>query len=165
MTVEELLLQLKDIQPPPEPAWWLIAPARWVAIGLFGGVAVCIWLMLRYRRANRLASLAEQALQSIGSSYGIDQDPRRFALELSKWLKQVSILAFPTRQPESLNGERWLKFLDESLGDDSFSNGKGKVFGNMIYSRQVNLDAAQLVELCEQWLSVVKPHLRQQGKD
>ncbi|MDH3632452.1 MAG: DUF4381 domain-containing protein [Gammaproteobacteria bacterium] len=163
MTVEELLLELKDIQPPPEPAWWLLAPAHWIAILLLLGVAVCIWFFLRHRRSNRLASLAEQELQRIRSSFARDEDSQRLAIELSRWLKQVAILAFPERHLESLSGKGWLEFLDESLGNNNFSDGTGMVFGSMIYSKQINLDATQLVPLCEQWLSVIKPHLRQRG--
>ncbi|MDH3857806.1 MAG: DUF4381 domain-containing protein, partial [Gammaproteobacteria bacterium] len=128
MTVEQLLQQLKDIQAPPEPVWWLIAPAHGIAIGFVVVVVACTWLILRHRRANRLASLAELALADIRSCYGRDQDSQRLALELSKWLRQVSLLAFPERQVESLCGEGWLQFLDESLGADTFSSGRGRAF-------------------------------------
>ena len=165
MTVEELLLELKDIQPPQEPAWWLVAPAHWIAIFLLVCFAACIWFISRRRKANRLACLADQELQRIQSLYTHNEDTRWLAIELSKWLKQVSILAFPTRQVESLSGKGWLEFLDESLGNKGFSDGIGQVFGNRIYSKQVNLEAVQLVQLCEQWLSSIKPHLRQRGKD
>jgi hypothetical protein len=163
MTVEELLLELKDIQPPPEPAWWLIAPAHWIAILLLIGVAAGIWLFFQRREANRLASLADQELQRIRTLYTRNEDSHRLAIELSRWLKQVAILAFPTRHLESLSGKGWLEFLDESLDNDGFSDGIGQVFGSTIYSKQVNLEAAQLVQLCEQWLSAIKPHLRQRG--
>ena len=163
MTVEELLLELKDIPPPPEPAWWLIAPAHWIALLLLLGAAACIWLFFRRRKANRLASLADQELQRISSSFTSNEDSHRLAIELSRWLKQVAILAFPARHLESLSGKGWLEFLDESLDDKGFSDGIGQVFGSTIYSKQVNLEAAQLVQLCEQWLSAIKPHLRQRG--
>lgn len=165
MTVEELLLELKDIQPPPEPAWWLLAPAHWVAIFSLLGIVACIWFFLRHRRANRLASLAEQELKRIRSSFAMDEDSQQLAIELSRWLKQVAILAFPARHLESLSGKGWLEFLDESLGDNSFSEGAGKVFGSLIYSKQINPDATRLIRLCKQWLSAIKPHLRQQVID
>lgn len=165
MTAEQLLQQLKDIQAPPEPAWWLIAPAHGIAIGLVGLVVVCIWLVLRHRKANRLASLAELALADISSCYGRDQDSQRLALELSEWLRRVSLLAFPERQVEGLCGEGWLQFLDESLGADTFTNGEGRAFGNLVYAQRAKLDAAQLVTLCEQWLTAIKPRLRQRGRD
>ena len=163
MTVNELLLELKDIQPPPEPAWWLIAPAQLIAIFLLLGVVGCIWLVFRYREANRLPRIADQQLRRISASYARDEDSGQLALELSKWLKQVSILAFPAHQPEGLSGKDWLKFLDESIGNNSFSKGTGEVFGSMIYSRQINPEADQLVQLCEQWLVAIKPRLRQRG--
>ncbi len=163
MTVEELLLELRDIQSPPEPSWWLIAPAHWIAIVLLLGVAACIWLFFRRHKANHLAILADQELQRIRTLYTRNQDSHRLAIELSRWLKQVAILAFPARRLESLSGRGWLEFLDESLGKNSFSDGIGQVFGSTIYSRQVNLETAQLVQLCEQWLSAVKPHLRQRS--
>ena len=56
MTAEELLLELKDITPPPEPAWSLIPPVYPVGLGVIIGIAVLAWLMLRYRKANRLAN-------------------------------------------------------------------------------------------------------------
>lgn len=165
MTVEELLLELKDIQPPPEPAWWLLAPAYWSAIFFLLGIAACTWFILRRRKADRLASVADRELQRIRTLYSHNQDKRRLAIELSKWLKQVSILAFPTRHLQSLNGKRWLEFLDETLGSNGFSDGIGQVFGNRVYAQRVNLDAAPLVQLCEQWLLAIKPHLRQRGNN
>ncbi|MGB5330216.1 MAG: DUF4381 domain-containing protein, partial [Gammaproteobacteria bacterium] len=86
-------------------------------------------------------------------------------LQLAQWLKQVALLAFPARQLESFTGEAWLQFLDESIGGDNFTSGRGKVFGDAIYRKQVNVDAGQLVELCEQWLAAVKPRLQQRGRD
>ncbi len=125
MTAEELLLELKDIAPPPEPAWWLLPPAYLVMIGSIIAIAMLAWFVLRYRSVYRLASRVDLDLQRIRSAYYHNQDARQLALELSKWLKQVSILAFPQRLPEQLTGQPWLKFLDESLAGNNFSNGKG----------------------------------------
>ncbi len=164
MTVEDLLQELKDIAPPPEPAWWLIPPVYLVALCTVITIAVLVWYILRYRTVNRLARRVDQDLQRIRSLYNHNQDERQLGWELSKWLKRVSILAFPQRQPERLTGESWLEFLDECLGGNSFSGGKGKVFGGSIYREQVDLDAHQLMELCEQWLATVKPQLLQRSR-
>jgi len=169
MTAEELLLELKDITPPPEPAWWLIPPFFLVGLCVIIGIAVLTWLMLRYRKANRLANhltnWANQDLQRIRVLYSGNRDAGQLGMELSKWLKQVSILAFPQHQVESFTGEPWLKFLDQSIGGNDFSSGHGKVFGGPIYRRQVNLDARQLVALCEHWLGIVKPRLLQRSRE
>jgi len=164
MTVEELLLELKDIAPPPEPAWWLLPPAYLFALCSIIAVTGIAWFILRYHRVNRLAKRVDQDLQRIRSLYNHNQDARQLGLELSKWLKQVSIMAFPQRQPESLTGESWLKFLDECHGGDHFSSGEGKVFGGSVYCEQVELDAYQLIELCGWWLTVVRPHLLQRSR-
>jgi hypothetical protein len=165
MTVDELLRELKDIQPPAAPDWWLIPPVYLVAIGATITVTALVWMIIRYRRVNRLASVAEQDLQRIRSIYKRNKDTHELSLQLAKWLKQVALLAFPARQLEGFTGAAWLNFLDESLGGDSFSNGRGNVFGGSVYCKQVNVDAGQLVELCEQWLAAVKPRLRQRGWD
>jgi hypothetical protein len=165
MTVDELLRELKDIQPPAAPDWWLLPPAYLVVMCAIIAISAMIWWRIRYRRLNRLASLAELELQRIRSTYNSNKDTRELSLQLAKWLKQVALLAFPARQLEGFTGEAWLNFLDKSLGDDSFSSGRGNVFGSSIYRKQVTVDAGQLVELCEQWLAAVKPQLLQRGRD
>jgi hypothetical protein len=120
MTAEQLLLQLKDIQPPPEPAWWLVAPVHLVIVGVLAAVLAGGWLLLRLRRAGRLAKLAEREFEIIKSGYQRDQDRRLLALGTSRWLKQVALLAYPARQLEGVCGEAWLDFLDQSLGDREF---------------------------------------------
>lgn len=164
MTVEELLSGLKDIQPPAEPAWWLIPPAQMLAIGLIATLISCTWFVVRHKRANRLAILAEQDLKRVESAFENSSDTRQLAIDLSKWLKQVSIMAFPERQAQGLTGTGWLQFLDETLGDNRFSAGTGKLFGEMIYSENPDADSDQLIELCQHWLIAVKPRLIQGGR-
>jgi len=165
MTVDELLRELKDIQPPNAPDWWLIPPAYLVTIGVIIIIAALTWLLIRYRRVNRLASLAEQELQRIKSAYKHNRDSHELSLRLAQWLKQVALLAFPARQLEGLTGQAWLHFLDESLGENRFSTGSSSILSSSVYRNQANPDVGQLVELCEQWLAAVKPRLQQRGRD
>ncbi|MCP4331780.1 MAG: DUF4381 domain-containing protein [Gammaproteobacteria bacterium] len=164
MTAEELLLQLKDIQPPPEPVWWLVAPAHIVLAGVIIGLLGVGWLLQRQRQAARLAIIAEHEFELIKSAYRRDQDRRLLALKTSRWLKQVALLAYPTRQLESLCGEAWLEFLDQGLGDGQFSRGCGRLFGGAVYRSEVDADAAEVLDLCERWLGAVKPRLQQRGR-
>ena len=164
MTAEELLLGLKDIQPPAEPAWWLIAPSQMLAIGLIATLMTCAWFVFRYKKANRLALLAELDLKRVESAFENSNDTRQLATDLSKWLKQVSIIAFPERQAQGLTGTGWLQFLDQTLGDNRFSGGTGKLFGDMVYSENPDPDSTHLIELCQHWLIAVKPRLLQRGK-
>ena len=164
MTAEQLLLQLKDIQPPPEPAWWLVAPAHLVTVGIIAAVLMGGWLLLRLRRAGRLAKLAKRDLELIKSDYQRDQDRRLLALGTSRWLKQVALLAYPARQLESVCGEAWLDFLDQSLGDREFSRGSGRLFGGAVYASDIDADGAEILALCERWLDVVRPRLQERGR-
>ena len=95
MTREALLLQLRDIQAPPEPAWWLLAPAYLVLAGLLILVLFLGWMLLRRKRADRLVNCATAELLSIKADYLQDQDAERLAIRISRWLKQVALLAFP----------------------------------------------------------------------
>ena len=163
MTGEELLLELKDLAPPAEPGWWLLAPGYLVLLMLLIGLATILWLWWLRRKAARLFVLANLELQRIRSTHVTGGDSRRLSLALSRWLKQVALLAFPERGLEALTGSDWLSFLDQTIGDTSFTRGAGKVFGDAIYRRQAGIDAERLLVLCEQWLSAVKPRLIERG--
>lgn len=165
MTREELLLELRDISPPAEPGWWLLAPGYMLIIVLgVAGVGLS-WYWLRQWRKRRLLMLAMNDLRDIGTSFAENADAQLLSLQLSRWLKQVAILAFPERRPQGLTGSEWLVFLDEVLGGDRFSAGHGRVFGDAVYRRRPEFDASRLLELCETWLQAVKPRLLRRGAD
>jgi hypothetical protein len=163
MSNEELLSQLRDIQPPPEPAWWLIAPAwLWLAaaIAILGTGA---WLWVRRRQNEHLGRLAARELQLIHSEFQQSQDSRQLAIRLSRWLKQVALLAYPTRRLQSASGDAWLDFLDQGLPERPFSRGCGRVFGGAVYRQRVELDAGEVIALCDRWLRLVKPRLQRES--
>jgi len=184
MTREELLLQLRDILPPPEPDWWLIAPGYLTIAALLPGLFIIAWLLRRRQRIDRLAMVARLELQAIRTDYRQDQNVHLFAIKVSRWLKQVAMLAFPGNQLQSVTGEPWLRFLDQSLNmgqntdqntdqetgqngnhDNShFSCGCGRIFGAAIYQSSVDLDADQVFALCERWLNSIRPRLQQRSR-
>ena len=176
MTQEELLLQLRDILPPPEPAWWLIAPVYLTIAALLPGLFIIAWLWRRRQRVDRLAMVARLELQAIRADYRQDQNVHLFAIKVSRWLKQVAMLAFPGNQLQSVTGEPWLRFLDQSLdmGQNTdqngnhdnrhFSCGCGRIFGAAIYQSSVDLDADQVFALCERWLNSIRPRLQQRSR-
>jgi hypothetical protein len=180
MTSAELLLQLRDIQPPPEPAWWLIAPGYFAITAFLIGLFIIAWLLRRRQRNDRLAKLASLELQSIRAEYRQNHDVNLLAIKVSQWLKQVAMLAFPGSQLQSVTGEPWLKFLDQSLshdpghslgqnmnqdqGESHFSRGCGRIFGAGVYQSSVDLDADRIFALCERWLIAIKPQLQQRSR-
>lgn len=165
MTREDLLAQLQDIRPPLEPAWWLPAPGQ-QALGLLllAGLAILIIWLLR-RRANRLLIQARRELRRIEIEHAGTPDAAGLAVELAAWLKRVALQAFPEQRLESVTGDAWLEFLDRGVHGQRFSRGAGRVFGADIYrsrpgSGAAGCDGAELLALCERWLTGIAPRLR-----
>ncbi len=164
MTQEQLLLELKDINPPGEPGWWLIAPGYLFIVALILFVIATCWIVMRRRESRRKYATARLALEQIRSTHLENEDPLKLARELAQWLKQVALIAFPQSQLEGVTGSTWLAFLDSSLDDGSFTRGDGNAFADAVYQRQAKPDAEQLLSLCERWLAAVKPQLLQRGQ-
>ena len=74
-------------------------------------------------------------------------------------MKQVAILAYPERRPQGLTGREWLVFLDQTLGDEGFSAGHGRVFGDAVYRQRAEFDATGVIDLCQCWLQRIEPRL------
>ncbi len=165
MTYEELLQELKDISPPAEPGWWLIAPGYLIVILLLLSLIGLLWIALQRRKSRRRFSAAKLELERIRRAHLESDDAQQLARELAQWLKRVSLLAFPESHLESASGSGWLSFLDGALGDDSFTRGAGQVFADAIYQRQLQLDSGRILGLCERWLVAVKPRLLRRGAD
>jgi hypothetical protein len=116
--------------------------------------------------------VARLELQAIRADYRQDQNVHLFAFKVSRWLKQVAMLAFPGNQLQSVTGEPWLRFLDQSLNmglnmdqnNSHFSCGCGRIFGAAVYQSSVDLDADQVFALCERWLNSIKPRLQQRSR-
>ena len=164
MTHQELLLELKDISPPAEPGWWLIAPGYLIIAAVLLTLIAIGWMMLRRRKSRRSYTAAWLALEHIRMTHQQDQDSLHLARELAQWLKQIALLAFPRAKLEAVTGSDWLAFLDRSLDDESFSRGAGRVFADDIYRQCSEPDAASLLDLCERWLLAVKPRLLRRGQ-
>lgn len=163
MTAEELILELKDIQPPGEPGWWLPAPVTLTILGLLAGLAVIFWSYHRYRQNRRLVIEAEYELQRIKRAHQCGGSDRQLVEALSRWLKQVSMAAYPEQRPAGLTGQAWLEFLDGCVDGDDFSHGQGRLFGSGMYREQVAVDSARLLETCETWFAAIRGVLHRRG--
>ncbi len=159
MGVDELLLNLQDIQPPPEPAWWLLPPATWFVLGILLLLATGSRWYRRRRARNWQGASARAELERIAARHVADRDDMLLVRSLAGWLKRVALQAFPGQGLERMCGQRWLRFLDHSAGNTHFSRGQGAVFGDAVYLRQVEVDSDALLGLCRKWLARVQPRL------
>ena len=161
MSAESLLLSLQDIGPPPEPAWWMLPPLAWWTICLLL-LSISLWRWQRRRRErNRLGEGLRAELERIAQRHEPGAGDA-LARELSVWLKQAALLAFPGTGLEKMHGAEWLEFLDRSSGLNAFRHGAGKVFADAVYRREFHADGAVLLSLCRDWLNRVAPQLRRQ---
>jgi hypothetical protein len=164
MSADDLLLQLRSIAPPTDPGWWPLAPGWWILI------IVCLLSMLvllysiRRRHKNRNFKLASQELRRISNHHARNRDNQSLLLNLSRWLRQVSLIAFPRRKIAGMTGVAWLEFLDEVMGHSEFRRGPGQVFATAVYSRQLEFDDDRILALCEAWMTSLKPHLENRGR-
>lgn len=116
------LAQLQPLIPPPAIGLWPPAPGWWLLLLLMVGLGWGAWWLRRYLSGKRLVVTTEQPL-----------DPVRVAAleELSRftkpydgapagaWLQQLNGLLkrlcrshYPYSQSHTLNGRKWLAFLD-----------------------------------------------------
>ena len=161
MTTEELLQALHDIQEPAAPAWWQLAPAWWLLIAFALTAMTLFVLAQRWRRVNRNHSLAIHRLRTIHTDYSQQKNTTLLVLELSRWLKQVALLAQPRQGIEGMTGRRWVEYLSEVSGLAEFCRGPGEVFAGQAYCSNPSVDAATLIDLCERWLQAIRPRLQQ----
>ena len=146
-------LDLKDIHLPEAISWWPPAVGWWllaVLIPLF--IVFLYWLYKRLTRKTAIKT-AKKQLASIKQYSALDNDKK--LRELSMLLRRVSISVTPRAEVASLTGQQWLIFLDKSLVDAPFSKGCGQLLVSAPYRNTppTELEMAQLISLCEDWLN------------
>ncbi len=163
MSTDELLLQLRGIVPPGEPGWWPLAPGWWTLIAAGLLVILVLLFFIKRQYSNRSFKLANRELQRISDHHKHNQENQNLILNLSRWLRQVSLVAFPERKIAGITGLAWLEFLDEVMGKSEFRQGPGQIFARAVYSRQPNFNDGIILALCESWAVSIKPRLEYKG--
>jgi len=142
--------QIRDIQLPPEPAFWPPAPGWWL-LGLLLLIALGLLLFQRYRRgALRRAALGE--LDRLHNRYQGDADLAVFAMGLSTLLRRVALIRDSRKQVAGLSGDAWLAYLDRRGGTTGFSVGEGRVLCALPYGGVAEVDVPVLLDLVCRWL-------------
>lgn len=144
------LAQLKGIHLPQPVGWWPPAPGWWlVGICLLFLVIVGGFYLLKVVRRGRYR---REALADLRKLRETDQDQRGLLEAVSRLLRQVAIVKYGRTEVASLNGVKWLQFLDRTGKTEQFGNGAGKPLGTMLYQPTVKIDSDQLCQLAEAWI-------------
>ena len=164
MSVEKLLSQLNGLQPPPEPNGWPLAPGWWIIVCLIAISIVVVAYCYRRKKRQLLYRQAKFELRHIADAHQKTDDDQQLLFSLSKWLRQVSLAAYPSQQIESVTGQDWIELLDQTMPNheftqESFTQGAGQVFASAIYANQPQADSAEILRICSIWLNSVKPQL------
>lgn len=148
-------LPLRDIHLPDPISWWPVAPGWWLLAVLLLLSLAGIWWWRKRKAAKRFQPLALAAaeLDILRTARSGDAT---LAVELSAWLRRVCLAVFPRTDVASLNGKRWLAYLDEAAGQPLFGSGPGQVMADVAYRPEPGVDSRELLALCERWLVALR---------
>lgn len=124
-------LVLRDIHAPAAPPWWPPAPGWWMlfaALLLLGGIAAW-WIARKRRRERAVAKLFDDALAQAATP------PEQIAA-MSELLRRAARRR--NAHADTLQGDEWLRFLDDGLPQPVFAAGAGAVLRHGAFRREVS---------------------------
>ncbi len=130
---------------PPAPGWWFMGLCALLALA-----ALIVWAIRRWR-AGRYRRLAVAELRVLRNAWERDGNDARLLEELARLLKRVALSAWPRSGVAALTGERWVRFLDDTLHTHEFSMGSGQVLIHGPYQPHAAVEP-ELLDLAERWI-------------
>ena len=154
MSVENTLVNLKDIHLPPPVSFWPPAPGWWILAVLLSS-SLFIGSVLFYRRHKKRKPKTEalRILKDLQILYQNSKDDVVSLRNLSNLLRRTALTFYDNDEVASLQGSSWLEFLDKTGKTKEFSQGAGKVLGNEVFQQKVNPDMNALFPLVKKWIS------------
>lgn len=151
-----MAFRLRDIHLPEPVSWWPPAPGWWALLAL----SILSFLALRYiykiKRRRRIRVAALVAFKKLSNGFAQQPDTNRLAKDLSILLRRICLSYFPRAEVAGLTGEKWLLFLETSLGRGKshllFSEGIGRALITSPYQPNAELDGERLLNLCGNWI-------------
>ena len=155
------LARLKDIHLPVEPGLWPPAPGWWI-LGLL--VLAAVWAGWRLYRQHARNNQPERdviaGLMNIDTDCDDDLIPERL-MEMSALVRRLAIHRYGRSRVASLNGERWLEFLDGKSANSSdtglFVSGAGRAMGTALYQPGIEVDLSELKSRLIHWARSSRP--------
>lgn len=113
-------LPLRDIHPAVAPPWWPPAPGWWwlAAASVTLALALGLWRWHRRRRRRALIEMFDAALRQAGS-------PAAQLAAMSELLRRAA--RRHAGDAAALDGEAWLRLLDQDMPRPEFSTGAGRL--------------------------------------
>ena len=150
-------LPLRDIHLPDSVSWWPLAPGWWLLLSVI--IVLLLGGIYFYRRRKRYQASVHYssmlAIENMKQDYRQNRNDQQLLQELSALLRRVAISIYPRVDTASLAGDDWLRFLDQAMSDQPFSQGTGKVLVTAPYQPNVNIDSNALIVLTEDWIKTV----------
>ena len=111
-------LALRDVQEGIAPAWWPPAPGWWLVLGvILLAAALLAWRTARQRRRRAaILRLFDAAVDRAGT-------PSQQVAAMSELLRRAA--RRKDASADTLEGEAWLRFLDQGLSQPAFVAGAG----------------------------------------
>ena len=154
MSVENPLINLKDIHLPQPVSFWPPAPGWWVlAVLLISSLFIGGVWFYRQHKKRRPKTEALRILKDLQILYQNSQDEVESLRNLSNLIRRTALTLYDIDAVASLQGSSWLEFLDKTGKTKEFSQGAGKVLGNEVFQQKVNPDMNSLFPLVEKWIS------------
>ncbi len=141
-------LPLRDIHLPDAiNLFWPLAPGWWLLLAfLLFLIFISIWLFKRHKAPKRIA---RRHLKKLEIAYS--EKPKKLVQEISMLLRRFYITKYPRQEVASLTGDSWLEFLDNQLGKQSFTTGKGRCLIDGPYRPScADIDIQALLQLCRE---------------
>ena len=154
MSVENPLVNLKDIHLPPPVSFWPPALGWWIlALLLISSLFIGGVLFYRQHKKRRPKTEALRILKDLQILYQNSKDEVVSLRNLSNLLRRTALTFYDNDEVASLQGSSWLEFLDKTGKTKEFSQGAGKVLGNEVFQQKVNPDMNALFPLVKKWIS------------
>lgn len=161
--IDPTTLPLRDIHLPGPVSWWPLAPGWWILMLLIFISIALVLFFIRRRRLHRISAtyLARQELERIKTDYKLIQNKVVLVKELSELIRRLSISIYKRDEIASLTGQDWLEFLDQSIDNNLFSVGIGRVLIEAPYQDKPDYDSAELIILISSWIESVSRKRKQ----
>jgi hypothetical protein len=146
----------------PNPVSWMPQTIGWyVALGVILFVAGWwVYRRLRHHRTNRYRRLALEELAVIEQELQRPEKRAKALAEIPALLKWTALSTFPRSEVAGLSGEKWLAFLDKTMGGKNFTEGEGRLLPELAYAsvqRIAQLPDEQitnLLQLIRRWIKI-----------